>query len=168
MIVIVVIVIVIVVIVIVIVVIVVIVIVVLIIIVFVFVMMFVAGDTGVLLNDEMDDFATRPGETNAFGLFQSQRNAPEPTKRPLSSMTPTLLLKDGEVVAAVGSPGGSRIITTVLQVIVNRVDFGLGAAEADQHVGHRVAQARLDERLVLEVRGDGRDAGREEAVVEGL
>ncbi|RAI03941.1 gamma-glutamyltransferase [Acuticoccus sediminis] len=74
---------------------------------------------GFLLNNELDDFSAKPGVPNAYGLIGGDANAVEPDKRPLSSMTPTILLKDGEVSLVTGSPGGSRIITTVLQVILN-------------------------------------------------
>jgi gamma-glutamyltranspeptidase/glutathione hydrolase len=90
----------------------------------------VAGDAGFLWNDEMDDFAVTPGAPNMFGLLQSERNRIEPGKRPLSSMTPTLLTEDGRAVGAFGSPGGPTIITTVLQTIVNVVDHRMTAAEA--------------------------------------
>ncbi len=90
----------------------------------------VAAGTGVLLNDEMDDFAAAPGTPNAFGLIQGERNAIAPGKRPLSSMTPTLVTRDGQFVMALGSPGGPRIISTVLQVLVNVIDFHLNAQEA--------------------------------------
>jgi gamma-glutamyltranspeptidase/glutathione hydrolase len=80
--------------------------------------------TGILLNDEMDDFVTRPGEANYWGLVGNRRNWIEPGKRPLSSMTPTVVLKDGKPSMILGSPGGPRIITTVLQVFLNVVDFG--------------------------------------------
>jgi len=88
----------------------------------------VAAGTGVLLNNEMDDFTARPGATNAFGLVGFEPNLPAPGKRPLSSMTPTILLQDGRPVLVTGSPGGSRIITAVLQQIVNIVDFGMDIA----------------------------------------
>ena len=90
----------------------------------------VAAGTGVLLNNELDDFAAKPGAANAFGLTGGEANAPGPRKRPLSSMSPTLVLKDGELEIATGSPGGSRIITTVVQVILNGLDHNLNAAEA--------------------------------------
>jgi gamma-glutamyltranspeptidase/glutathione hydrolase len=89
----------------------------------------VAG-AGLLLNDEMDDFTSKPGVPNAYGLIQGEANAIYPKKRPLSSMTPTIVLKDGKVWFALGSPGGSTIINTVLQVIVNVVDFGMNLQEA--------------------------------------
>src|SRR5262249_32858959 len=85
----------------------------------------IAGDTGFFLNDEMDDFTAKPGVPNLFGLVQGKANAIAPGKRPLSSMTPTLVLKAGKPVLVVGTPGGSRIITTVLEVILNVVDFGM-------------------------------------------
>lgn len=90
-----------------------------------------AAGTGVLLNNEMDDFSAKPGSPNAYGLVGGEANAVEPGKRMLSSMTPTILLKDGQVFMVTGSPGGSRIITTVLQVVMNVVDFEMNAAEAN-------------------------------------
>ena len=90
----------------------------------------VADGTGVLLNNELDDFAAKPGAANVYGLLGGDANAPGPMKRPLSSMSPTLVFKDGKLVMATGSPGGSRIITVVLQVIVNVIDYGLNVAEA--------------------------------------
>jgi gamma-glutamyltranspeptidase/glutathione hydrolase len=90
----------------------------------------IAGSTGFFLNDEMDDFTAKPGVANMFGLVQGKANAVAPGKRPLSSMTPTLVLKDGNPVLIVGTPGGSRIITTVLEVIVNVIDHGMTLQEA--------------------------------------
>ena len=90
----------------------------------------IAGDTGFFLNDEMDDFTAKPGIANVFGLVQGKANAVAPGKRPLSSMTPTLVFKDGKPVFVVGTPGGSRIITTVLEVIVNVIDHGMTLQEA--------------------------------------
>lgn len=90
----------------------------------------VAAGTGILLNNEMDDFSIKAGVPNAFGLTGGDANAVGPMKRPLSSMTPTIVLKGGRPWLATGSPGGSRIITTVLQTIVNMIDFGMNAAEA--------------------------------------
>jgi len=89
-----------------------------------------APGLGFLLNNEMDDFAARPGFPNAYGLVQGEANAIAPFKRPLSSMTPTVLLRNGRLYAVLGSPGGPRIITTVLQVIVNLLDFGMNVQEA--------------------------------------
>jgi gamma-glutamyltranspeptidase/glutathione hydrolase len=90
----------------------------------------IAANTGFFLNDEMDDFTAKPGVPNLFGLVQGKANAIAPGKRPLSSMTPTLVLKDGRPVLIVGTPGGSRIITTVLEVIVNVIDHGMTLQEA--------------------------------------
>ncbi|WP_243389216.1 gamma-glutamyltransferase [Conservatibacter flavescens] len=90
----------------------------------------VADGTGILLNNEMDDFSAKPGVANAFGLVGGEANAVEAKKRPLSSMTPTLVLKDERPWLATGSPGGSRIITTVLQSILNIVDHQMNPAEA--------------------------------------
>ena len=90
----------------------------------------VAAGTGVLLNNELDDFAAKPGIANAFGLVGGDANAPGPRKRPLSSMSPTLVFQNGELELATGSPGGSRIITTVVQVIMDAIDHRLNAAEA--------------------------------------
>ena len=90
----------------------------------------VAKGTGILLNNEMDDFSAKPGVANAYGLVGGDANAVQAGKRPLSSMTPTLVLKDGKPVLVTGSPGGARIITTVLQQIVNHIDFGMNPAEA--------------------------------------
>jgi gamma-glutamyltranspeptidase/glutathione hydrolase len=90
----------------------------------------IAEGTGILLNNELDDFAVKPGAPNAFGLIGYEANAPGPRKRPLSSMTPTIVLKDGKPFLVTGSPGGSRIITAVLQVLINVIDFRMGMAEA--------------------------------------
>ncbi len=90
----------------------------------------VAAGTGIFLNNEMDDFSSKPGVPNAYGLIGGAANAIEPGKRPLSSMTPTILFKDGKPILATGSPGGSRIITTVLQVILNVTDHGMNIAAA--------------------------------------
>ncbi len=90
----------------------------------------VAKGTGILLNNEMDDFSAKPGVPNAYGLIGGAANAIEPGKRPLSSMTPTLVFKDGKPWLVTGSPGGSRIITTVLQIILNTVDHGMNVAAA--------------------------------------
>jgi gamma-glutamyltranspeptidase/glutathione hydrolase len=90
----------------------------------------VAPGTGFLLNNEMDDFAVKPGTANMFGLVQGEANAIQPKKRPLSSMTPTIIEKDGRPVFVLGSPGGSRIITAVLEVLMNLVDFGMTPNQA--------------------------------------
>ena len=89
-----------------------------------------AAGTGVLLNDEMDDFTSKPGVPNLYGLVQGEANAIAPGKRPLSSMSPTIVLKDGKAVAVLGTPGGSRIITAVVLTILNLVDYGMDVQEA--------------------------------------
>jgi gamma-glutamyltranspeptidase/glutathione hydrolase len=101
----------------------------------------VAQGTGVLLNNELDDFAAKPYVPNAYGLVGAEANEPGPGKRPLSSMTPTILLKDGKPFLVTGSPGGSRIITTVLQIVVNVIDRGMDIAAA-------VAAPRIHEQWI--------------------
>ena len=86
--------------------------------------------TGVLLNNEMDDFSAKPGVPNAYGLVGGEKNSIAPGKRMLSSMTPTIVTRNGRPVLATGSPGGSRIITTVLQVILNVIDHGMDLRRA--------------------------------------
>jgi gamma-glutamyltranspeptidase / glutathione hydrolase len=90
----------------------------------------VADGTGILLNNELDDFAAKAGAPNAFGLLGSTANAPGPRKRPLSSMTPTIVFKDDKPVLVTGAPGGSRIITTVLQVALNTLDSHMAIGDA--------------------------------------
>ena len=90
----------------------------------------VAGKSGILLNNEMDDFSARPGTPNVYGLVGGEANAIQPGKRPLSSMSPTIVVKEGKTWLVTGSPGGSRIITTVLQMVVNSIAFGMNVAEA--------------------------------------
>jgi len=90
----------------------------------------VATGTGILLNDEMDDFSAKPGIPNAYGVTGNEANSIAPGKRPLSSMSPTIVLKNGKIWAVTGSPGGSRIITTTLQTIIDMIDFGMNPAEA--------------------------------------
>ncbi len=103
---------------------------------------------GFLLNNEMDDFASKPGSPNMFGLVQGERNAIAPGKRPLSSMTPTILLKDGKLFMTVGAPGGSRIPTAVLQVILNVIDFEMNIQDAID--APRVHHQWLPDRLSIE------------------
>lgn len=90
----------------------------------------VAKGTGILLNNEMDDFSAKPGHPNGYGLIGGEANAIEAGKRPLSSMSPTILLKDGELFMVTGTPGGSRIITTTLQVISNVIDHNMNISDA--------------------------------------
>ncbi|MBT4141366.1 MAG: gamma-glutamyltransferase [Candidatus Latescibacteria bacterium] len=90
----------------------------------------VVDGAGFLLNNEMDDFSSKPGVPNAYGLIGGEANAIEPNKRMLSSMSPTLVLKNGKPILITGSPGGSRIITTTLQIILNVIDHGMNIQEA--------------------------------------
>ncbi len=89
-----------------------------------------ATGLGFLLNNEMDDFAASPGHANMFGLIQGEANAIQPHKTPLSSMVPTIVMKDGKPLLALGSPGGPTIINTVLEVMVNVLDFGMNVQDA--------------------------------------
>jgi gamma-glutamyltranspeptidase/glutathione hydrolase len=90
----------------------------------------VADGTGIVLNDEMDDFSAKPGMANQFGVVGSDANAIAPKKRPLSSMTPTILTRDGKVALVIGTPGGSRIFTSIFQVINNVYDFNMPLPDA--------------------------------------
>jgi gamma-glutamyltranspeptidase/glutathione hydrolase len=90
----------------------------------------IAPGTGFFLNDEMDDFTSKPGVPNLYGLVQGEADAVAPGKRPLSSMAPTIALRDGRVAIVAGSPGGSRIITIVLGVLQNIIDFGMNVQAA--------------------------------------
>src|SRR5215813_1216272 len=129
----------------------------------------VAEGTGILLNNELDDFAAKPGAPNAYGLIGGDANAPGPGKRPLSSMTPTIVLKDGKPFLVTGSPGGSRIITTVLQVIVNVIDRKLSIADAiaEPRIHHQwspdevMVERGFSPDLIRELKARGHD------VVEG-
>jgi gamma-glutamyltranspeptidase / glutathione hydrolase len=100
----------------------------------------VVEGAGFLLNDEMDDFSAKPGVSNAFGVVGGDANAIEPGKRMLSSMTPTIVMRDGRVTLAIGSPGGSRIFTSVFQVMSNLYDYQLPLAQAvaAQRVHHQL------------------------------
>ena len=91
---------------------------------------YVVEGTGILLNNEMNDFSIKPGTPNMYGLLGSQANSIEPHKQMLSSMTPTIIEKDNKLFAVLGSPGGSRIITSVLQVILNLIDFRMNIEKA--------------------------------------
>jgi gamma-glutamyltranspeptidase/glutathione hydrolase len=114
----------------------------------------VAPGTGILLNNEMDDFSAKPGVPNAFGLVGGEANAIQGGKRPLSSMTPTIVFKDGQPLLATGSPGGSRIITMVLQILLNVIDHDLNIAEAT--AAPRIHHQWLPDKLWVE-RGLGPD-----------
>ena len=85
---------------------------------------------GFLLNNEMDDFSAKPGAPNGYGLIGGEANKIEPRKRPLSSMTPLIVTQDGKAVLVTGSPGGSTIITSVLQVVLNVIEWDMNLAEA--------------------------------------
>ncbi|MGI9292564.1 MAG: gamma-glutamyltransferase, partial [Pseudomonadales bacterium] len=104
--------------------------------------------TGMLLNNEMADFSAKPGAANPFGLVGGAANEIEPRKRPLSSMTPTLVLKDGKAWLTTGSPGGSRIITTVLQLLLNVMDFDMNVASAA--AAARIHSQWLPEKVIIE------------------
>jgi len=103
---------------------------------------------GFLLNDEMDDFAAKPGEPNGFGLVQGEANAIQPRKRPLSSMTPTIITGGGKLELVLGTPGGPTIINSVLQVLVNVVDFGMNIQDAVDFP--RIHHQWLPDQLVME------------------
>src|SRR5205814_3928327 len=89
-----------------------------------------AAKTGVLLNDEMDDFTVKVGVPNLYGLVQGEANSIAPGKRPLSSMSPTIVSRDGKTSMVIGTPGGSRIITVVVHCILNVIDYGMDIQEA--------------------------------------
>ena len=103
----------------------------------------VVEGAGFLLNDEMDDFSAKPGVPNQYGVVGADANAIAPFKRPLSSMTPTILLKDGRVAMVLGTPGGSRIFTSVFQVLADVYDFDLALRPA-------LAQMRFHHQLLPE------------------
>jgi gamma-glutamyltranspeptidase/glutathione hydrolase len=118
-----------------------------------------AKGTGLLLNDEMDDFAAKPGTPNMYGLIQGERNAVAPKKRPLSAMTPTIVLrKDGSFWFTVGSPGGPTIINTVLCVITNVIDYDMNIQEAID--APRIHHQWLPDELVGEPSGFSSDTQR--------
>ena len=144
----------------------------------------VAEGTGVLLNNELDDFAAKPATPNAYGLLGGDANAPGPGKRPLSSMSPTIVVRDGKPYLVTGAAGGSRIITAVLQTIVNAIDFRMdaGAAVAAPRVHHQwlpdevgaevgvapeVVDALKERRHVVVRSGAGRSANSIMATADG-
>ncbi len=108
----------------------------------------VAKDTGILLNNVMDDFSAKPGSANGYGLIGGEANAIAPKKRALSSMTPTIVMKDGRPFLVTGSPGGSRIITAVMQVILNVIDHNMNIAQATHAV--RVHHQWLPDQILVE------------------
>ena len=107
-----------------------------------------ASGLGFLLNDEMDDFTSKPGVPNLYGLIQGDANAIQPGKRPLSAMTPTILLRDGKLFMLAGAPGGSRIPSAVTQVILNVIDFGMNVQDAID--APRLHHQWLPDKLYLE------------------
>jgi len=115
--------------------------------------------TGVLLNNEMDDFAAKPGTPNAYGLIQGEQNKIEPGKRMLSSMTPTIVVKDGKLRAVIGTPGGSTISTTVTQVVRALLDYGVTIDKAVQ--APRIHHQWMPDQVTAEPTLD-------RAIVEGL
>ncbi len=118
-----------------------------------------AKGTGVLLNDEMDDFAARPGKPNMFGLIQGERNAVEPRKRPLSSMTPTIVLRrDGSLWFALGARGGPRIISAVLQTVINVIDYDMNIQQAID--APRIHHQWLPDEMIIEPFGMSSDTRR--------
>lgn len=119
----------------------------------------VAKGTGILMNDEMDDFAAKPGTANLYGLIQGERNAVAPRKRPLSAMTPTFVLrKDGSLWFTVGSPGGPTIINTAFCVITNVIDYGMNIQQAID--APRIHHQWLPDELVFEPFGLSGDTQR--------
>ena len=110
-----------------------------------------AKGTGVLLNNEMDDFTAKPGVPNLYGLVQGETNKIEPGKRPLSSMTPTIVVRDGKPWMILGTPGGSRIITAVMHTMLNVIDYGMDIQEAVD--APRIHQQWLPEETFVEARG---------------
>lgn len=108
----------------------------------------VAEGTGILLNNEMDDFTVKPGVANLYGLVQGEANAIEPRKSPLSSMSPTIVSKDGKPFMVIGSPGGSRIITITLEAIMNVIDHGMDLQEAID--APRIHHQWLPDRVLME------------------
>jgi gamma-glutamyltranspeptidase/glutathione hydrolase len=111
--------------------------------------------TGILMNNEMDDFSARPGTPNKYGLIQGEANAIAPGKRPLSAMTPTIVLRDGKLFLVLGSPGGPTIINTVLQTLLNVIDYHLSVQEAVD--APRVHHQWMPDRLVMESAGFSAD-----------
>ena len=107
-----------------------------------------AGSLGFLMNNEMDDFSSKPGVPNMFGLIQGEENSIGPNKRPLSAMTPTIVLKDGKLWLVLGSPGGPTIITTVANILINVVDFKLDIQQAVN--APRFHHQWIPDRLIME------------------
>ncbi len=126
----------------------------------------VVTGAGFLLNNEMDDFSSKPGVPNFYGLVGNEANAIEPGKRMLSSMTPTIVLKDGQLYMVVGTPGGSTIITSVFQTILNVIEHGMNMHDAiqaprfhHQWLPDKVFYEKdgLDEKVISELETMGHD-----------
>lgn len=139
----------------------------------------VAPGTGVMLNDEMDDFTAKPGVANGFGLVQGAANAVAPGKTPLSSMAPTIVSRDGKTVLVIGSPGGPRIITITLEAIINMIDHGMTVQEAvaAPRIHHQMLPDTVyverfalspDTRALLEARGYGFTESAPWGIAEGI
>lgn len=139
----------------------------------------IAGRTGIVMNDEMDDFTSKPGVPNMFGLVQGTANAIAPGKTPLSSMSPTILTKGGKVALVIGSPGGSRIITITLEAILNMIDHGMDVQEAidaprihEQWLPDTISLEPFalspDTRRLLEQRGYGFTDEEDWGIAEGI
>jgi gamma-glutamyltranspeptidase/glutathione hydrolase len=139
----------------------------------------VAPGTGILLNNEMDDFTSKPGAPNMFGLVQGAANAIAPGKTPLSSMAPTIVSRNGKTVLVIGSPGGPRIITTTLEAIVNIIDHGMTVQEAIDapRIHHQMLPDTVyverfalspDTKALLEQRGYGFTESAPFGVAEGI
>jgi gamma-glutamyltranspeptidase/glutathione hydrolase len=122
-----------------------------------------AAGTGVLLNDEMDDFTAKPGVPNMYGLVQDEANKIEPGKRPLSSMTPTIVLREGKPWMILGTPGGSRIITAVMLTMLNVIDYGMDIQEAVD--APRIHQQWMPEATYVEARALSPDTA---AILTGM
>lgn len=119
----------------------------------------VAAGTGILLNDEMDDFSVKPGVANVFGAIGGDANAIAPFKTPLSSMSPTLVMKDGHIVLALGAPGGTRIISCVSEVILNYLVYGMPLYDAVASL--RFHHQWLPDRLDMDLPGPGTEIVKE-------
>ncbi|MEP3479992.1 MAG: gamma-glutamyltransferase [Fuerstiella sp.] len=132
----------------------------------------VVPEYGILLNNEIDDFAAQPGKPNAFGLIQSEANAIDPGKRPLSSMTPTIVVKDGKATYSTGASGGPKIITASIQSVLNHIVFGMSPAEsvsaARFHHQWSPNVLKLEESLFLEVAEDLKDRGHDVVMSESM
>ena len=123
--------------------------------------------TGILMNNEMDDFSSKPGHPNAYGLIGSEANKIEPRKTPLSSMSPTIVFRDKKPFLITGSPGGSTIITSVLQEILNVLDFGMSLKESSekkrihfQHLPDILFHEQIDESLIKSIKKEKKIVGR--------